>query len=232
MKKVAIVHLYPKELNLYGDGGNVRCLYHRLVRRGFRAEVQEVDIGDKIPAFDLLFIGGGQDREMRIIAKDLHRKSEMLSYAVQSGKTVLAICGGFQLLGNAYTLYSGEVLRLTGALPFETLGGAKRMVGNMVFETPFGKVVGFENHSGKTYLSPSLTPLGKVLVGGGNNGEDGGEGVLFQNTFGTYAHGPVLPKNPALADELLKRALHQTELAPLDDEAENRCHADLISRFC
>ena len=217
-------------MNLYGDGGNVRCLYFRLAKRGFDVRVREVKIGDRLGNFDLLFIGGGQDREMKIISRDLKRKSDELCYAVQSGKTILAICGGFQLLGEYYQSASGEVMELSGALDFYTVGGKERMIGNTVFKTPFGTVVGFENHSGRTYLPSHLSPLGKVIRGFGNNGEDRGEGVLYLNTFSTYAHGPVLPKNPAFADELLRRAT-ACELAPLDDTEETLCHNTLIKRF-
>ena len=226
MKRIA--HLYPNELNLYGDIGNVICLYYRLTKRGFSAEIQNVDIGDKLSDFDILVIGGGQDKEMNIIANDLKRKSEMLSYCINCEKTVFAVCAGFQLLGKYYINQQGNELKLSGALDFYTEGSDKRMIGNTVFETPFGKVVGFENHSGKTYLSKDLKPLGKIISGCGNNGEDGYEGLLFKNTIATYAHGAVLPKNPALADEIIKRALCCDELAELDDEEETRCHNSLV----
>ncbi|MBQ8980647.1 MAG: glutamine amidotransferase [Eubacterium sp.] len=230
MKTITIAHLYPKEMNLYGDSGNVLCLCYRLNKRGYNTQVIQVGIGNKLGDFDILFIGGGQDREMQIISQDLKRKSDAITYAIQSSKTVLAICGGYQLLGEYYQSADGNVMKLCGALPFYTIGGSVRMIGNTVFDTPFGKVVGFENHSGKTYLDSVLSPLGRVAGGFGNNGEDGGEGLLFNNTFCTYAHGCVLPKNPALADEILRRATGD-ELAPLDDEAELRCHNLLIKRF-
>lgn len=229
IKTVRIAHLYPKEMNLYGDSGNVLCLQHRLKARGYDTAVLEIGIGDVIPDFDILFIGGGQDREMKLVAYDLRKKAEMLRYAVHCGKTVLAICGGYQLLGDYYKTYSGDTLRLSGALPFYTEGSKNRMVGNTVTDTPFGKIVGFENHSGRTFLG-GIPPLGTVITGYGNNGIDKTEGLLFQNTFGTYAHGPVLPKNPALADELLRRALG-CELPALEDGIENLCHNRLVRRF-
>lgn len=231
MKKVVIASLYPNELNLYGDRGNVLCLYYRLKKRGYGAEIQSINIGERLGGFDILVIGGGQDREMKIIKNDLKRKSEMLSFCINSGKTVFAVCAGFQLLGNYYINQKGEEMKLSGALDFYTKASAGRMIGNIVYQTPFGKVVGFENHSGKTYLPSKLSPLGRVISGFGNNGEDGGEGLLFKNTFATYAHGAVLPKNPALADEIIKRALGTNELAPLDDEIENHCHEQLINIF-
>ncbi len=230
MKRIRIAHLYPQQLNLYGDTGNVRCLLYRLQQRGFLCEVADIGVGDRLRDFDLLFIGGGQDREMQLIARDIKRKADALSYAVHCGKTVLAICGGYQLLGAYYRFADGTELPLSGALPFFTVGGRERMIGNLVYRTPFGDVVGFENHSGKTYLQGDLRPLGSVRCGFGNNGEDGGEGLLYQNTFGTYAHGCVLPKNPALADEILRRAAG-CDLAPLDDAAETRCHNLLLERF-
>lgn len=229
VKKIKIVHLYPKELSLYGDSGNILCIVKRLEERGYKTDVKNIGIGDTISDFDLMFIGGGQDKEMKIISRDLRKKGDMLRYAVNSGKTLLAICGGFQLLGEYYKTTDGDILRLSSALPFYTLCGEKRMIGNIVFKTPFGTAAGFENHSGKTYLN-GLEPLGKVISGFGNNGEDETEGLLFKNTFCTYAHGPVLPKNPRLADEILKRATGD-ELSPIDDELENRCNLQLIHRF-
>ena len=229
VKKIKIVHLYPKELSLYGDSGNILCIVKRLEERGYKTDVKNIGIGDTVSDFDLMFIGGGQDKEMKIISRDLRKKGDMLRYAVNSGKTLLAICGGFQLLGEYYKTTDGDILRLSSSLPFYTVGGEKRMIGNIVFKTPFGTAAGFENHSGKTYLN-GLEPLGKVISGFGNNGEDETEGLLFKNTFCTYAHGPVLPKNPRLADEILKRATGD-ELSPIDDELENRCNLQLIHRF-
>jgi hypothetical protein len=230
MSRIKIAHLYPNELNLYGDSGNVLCLYNRLVWRGYSVSVEHIGIDDKLNDFDILFIGGGQDREMKIIQRDVRRKADMISYCVEQGKVVLAICGGYQLLGETYKTYDGDEIKLTGALPFYTIGSDDRMIGNFVYQTDFGNVVGFENHSGKTYLTKQLKPLGKIITGFGNNGVDGGEGVLYKNTFGTYAHGPVLPKNPAFADEIISRAL-KTDLQPLNDTIENLCHNQLISRF-
>lgn len=228
---VKIVHLYPDEMNLYGDGGNIICLKKRLEARNFKVDVIGVGIGDRIPNFDIMFIGGGQDREMKLICKDIRRKSEELTYYINSGKTLLAICGGYQILGEYYKTINSQTIELTGALPFFTECAKQRMIGNIVFDLPFGKTVGFENHGGKTYLAKELQPLGKVITGFGNNGEDKTEGILYKNTFGTYAHGPVLPKNPLLADEIIKRALCVGELQSIDDELEQKCHDSLVSRF-
>lgn len=227
--RLKIAHLYPKELNLYGDCGNLLCLKYRLEKRGIKAEIIPVEAAQALPDFDLLFIGGGQDREMELISRDIRLKGEMLKYAIESEKTVLAICGGYQLLGEYYKTADGNTLRLSGALPFYTEGAEKRMVGNIIFETPFGTAAGFENHSGRTYIG-KLNPLGKVLKGFGNNGTDNTEGLLYKNTFCTYAHGPLLPKNPALADELLSRAL-KTQLEPIDDGLEVKCLKQLIARY-
>ncbi len=228
---IKILHLYPNELNLYGDSGNVLCLYYRLKKRGFNAEIVKAGKGDKIPDFDILFIGGGQDREISIIEKDLKRKSDAISYYIESGKTVLAICGGYQLLGEYFKTNDNRVIRLSGALPFYTEGSKKRMIGNIVMSTPFGKIVGFENHSGRTHLSEELNPLGSIIMGYGNNGSDGKEGLLYKNTFCTYLHGPVLPKNPKFADEILRRSVPQIDHYPLDDNLETLCHNSLIARF-
>ena len=229
IEKLRIVHLYPKELNLYGDNGNLLCLKRRIEQRSIKTEIREVGIGELIPDFDIMVIGGGQDREMGIISSDLKRKSEMLSYCVKSGKVVFSVCAGFQLLGEYYKTADGKIIKLTCALPFYTVAGENRKIGNIITSTPFGKIAGFENHSGITHLSEKLSPLGKVISGFGNDGK--AEGVLFCNTFATYLHGPVLPKNPSLADEIIKRALKTDELSALDDGLENKCHSYLVKRF-
>ncbi len=229
IEKLRLVHLYPKELNLYGDNGNILCIKKRLEKRGITLEIIPVECGEKIPDFDLMFIGGGQDREMDIISHDIRKKGDFLKYAINSGKVVFAVCGGYQLLGEYYLTAEDKKIRLSGALPFYTEGGKKRMIGNLVFETPFCTAVGFENHSGKTYLN-GLSPLGRVISGFGNNGEDGSEGLLYKNVFCTYAHGPLLPKNPVLCDELLSRAAKR-RLEAIDDELETRCGRELIKRF-
>ena len=228
---VRILHLYPQELNLYGDAGNVLCLQRRLEARGFGVRLLYCGIGEQLPDFDILFIGGGQDREMQHIARDTRRKGDALRHAIYADKVILAVCGGYQLLGERYLAANGDCLTLSGALPFSTEGGKKRMIGNLVFRTPFGTAVGFENHCGKTVLPNGLPPLGTVLYGCGNNGADKTEGLLFHNTFGTYAHGPLLPKNPNIADALIMRALGTERLAPLDDTVEIACHDALIARF-
>lgn len=228
--EIKIAHLYPKELNLYGDNGNIICLKYRLEKRGYKVKVVQVNQGDTIPDFDIMFIGGGQDREMSILENDIRRKSDKLYNSVNSGKTILAICGGFQLLGEYYQTGDKKIM-LSGAMPFYTIGSNKRMIGNIVTKSRYGNLVGFENHSGKTYLSTDLKPLGKVVRGYGNNATDRFEGVEFKNTFGTYMHGPVLPKNPQFADEIISRFIPQIKDMPLNDELEKLCHNSLVSRF-
>lgn len=225
---VKIVHLYPKELNTYSDIGNVICLCNRLSCRGYDYELVDVGVGDNIPNFDIMLIGGGQDKDMRLLSPDIRRKSDSLSYYINSNKVIFAVCGGYQLLGEYYRIGS-DTIRLSGALPFYTVAGQYRMIGNFAFNTDFGAIVGFENHSGRTFLCGGLDCLGTLDFGYGNNGYDYTEGVLFKNTFGTYAHGPVLPKNPALADELIRRAIGDIE--PLDDTLENACHDYIYKKF-
>lgn len=233
MSKITILHLYPNEMNLYGDSGNVKCLYQRLTWRGFDCKVIEKGLGDKINFdFDMIFIGGGQDKEMKLLQKDIIRKGDTIRYAIESEKTVLAICGGYQILGSYYKTHHGEQIDLLNAIDFYTLGDKKRMIGNFVYDTDFGKVVGFENHSGKTFLGANVSPLGKILVGNGNNGKDGLEGVRYKNVYATYAHGPVLPKNPNFADEIIKKITGINELQQLDDSLEIHCQQHLIKRFC
>lgn len=223
-----IYHLYPDVLNLYGDRGNVLCMQRRLEWRGMQANIVNVPIGTKLDAknCDLIFIGGGQDFEQEVLLEDLHRgKDEEIRRAVADGTVVLAICGGYQMLGKYYQTYTGERLDYIGAVDFYTVGEKERLIGNYAFDTEFGRVIGFENHSGRTYLGKGVAPLGKMVSGYGNNGRDGTEGVHYKNTFCTYSHGPVLPKNPALADKLIETAMRRRDpsfaLIPLDDSAED-----------
>ena len=240
--KLKICHLYPDVLNLYGDGGNIRCLTQRLSWRGIETELKKLPIGskDRLSDADLIFIGGGQDFEQQVLLEDLHRgRDRELCAAIEDGVTVLAICGGYQLLGSYYETHDGQRCDFIGALDLYTVGAKKRMIGNYMFrcgEALGGMtVVGFENHSGRTHLGSSLVPLGQVLSGFGNNGDDGTEGAHYKNVFGTYSHGPMLPKNPAFADLLLRTALErrygQTELAPLDDALEQMAHDEMCRRL-
>lgn len=238
-QKVRICHLYPDLLNLYGDRGNIICLRQRLAWRGIDAEVLEVPVGEKadLTQCDLIFIGGGQDFEQEVLLPDLRSgKDRELKAAIEDGKTILAICGGYQMLGSYYETWDGVRCDFINAIDYYTVGSKKRMIGNFAFqclrESGGSTVVGFENHSGKTYLGSGVQPLGKILIGGGNNGEDGGEGVRYHNVFGTYSHGPVLPKNPELCDFILQTALSdRIELEPLNDQAELAAHDAMLKRL-
>ena len=237
-----IFHMYPDVLNLYGDRGNILCLRRRLEWRGIGVTVTEKPIGaeQQLSGADLIFIGGGQDFEQEALLEDLHRgRDAQLRAAIADGVPVLAICGGYQMLGNYYETHEGRRCDFIGAIDLYTIGGRERMIGNYMFrcgpESGGSTVVGFENHSGRTHLGPGVTPLGQVLAGHGNNGTDGGEGVRFRNVFGTYSHGPLLPKNPALCDEILRTALERkygaADLAPLDDAAETLAHDEMVRRL-
>ncbi len=239
MRKLNIFHIYPDLLNLYGDRGNILCLKQRIERRGIETEVTEVKMGEKLDTndADILFIGGGQDFEQDVLLKDLKGdKEKAIIDAVESEKTLLAICGGYQMLGKYYKTHDGKQMDFIGAIDFYTVGSNTRMIGNYAFETDDNiKIVGFENHSGKTYLGENVSPLGTVISGFGNNGEDNKEGVLYKNTFCTYSHGPVLPKNPKFADKLIKTALMkkygECELEPLNDEFENKAHKFVMETY-
>ena len=232
--KLVIGHLYPDLMNLYGDRGNVIALEKRCLWRGIDVEVRRMGVGDALDfsGCDLLFIGGGQDREQAIVWPDLERRREDLVRAVESHAVLLAVCGGYQLLGRYYRTPEGEEIPGLGILDLHTVAGSTRMIGNAVCSSPHladpGTLVGFENHGGKTYLGPGCTPLGRVRVGSGNNGEDGNEGAVYRNVFGTYLHGSLLPKNPHFADLLLGRALARRDpgalLEELEDELEWRAH--------
>ncbi len=237
-KALNIVHLYPELLNLYGDGGNIITLARRLEWRGIRAHIAEVAISDA-PTFadaDIVFIGGGSDREQAIVCERLlSRKAELASF-VADGGVLLAVCGGYQLLGHSYAM-GDDVLEGLGLVDMETRRGAPRLIGNIVVDSPVSPqpVVGYENHGGRTTLGPNVRPLGRVLFGHGNDGETGEEGCLFKNVLGTYVHGPLLPKNPGVADWLLSRALERRfgdgSLKPLDDAVElaaNKVMADRL----
>ena len=240
--ELKICHMYPDVLNLYGDGGNIRCITRRLQWRGIDAEVTRLPIGSSasLGGFDLVFIGGGQDFEQQVLLEDLHRgKDREIRAAVEDGLPFLTICGGYQMLGSYYETYDGQRCDFIGALDLYTVGSKVRMIGNYSFrcgeESGGSVVVGFENHSGKTWLGSGVQPLGKVLSGCGNNGEDGSEGARYKNVFGTYSHGPLLPKNPVFCDHLLLTALERkygvAELAPLDDTAERNAHDEVLARL-
>ncbi|MGE5673118.1 MAG: type 1 glutamine amidotransferase [Mycobacterium leprae] len=241
--RIHIGWLYPEYMNLYGDRGNVIVLEQRSRWHGLEPVLTKVSLGQKADfrQFDLLMMGGGQDREQGLIADDFAKvKGDSLGTAIHDGLAVLAVCGGYQMLGKYFRTHTGELLQFTGILDLWTEGSHDRMIGNVVIESAmFGSsrtMVGFENHSGKTYLGKGLKPLGKVVRGYGNNGADKMEGVLFKNTVGTYLHGSILPKNPHLADWLIQRALDrryggEVKIGTLNDELEQKAHEAIIKRF-
>lgn len=228
-----LAHLYPDLMNLYGDRGNIIALRRRCELRGIGLEVVEVSAGDEFDpaAYDLVFVGGGQDREQRRVAEDLQRHGESIKAAVEDGLPLLSVCGGYQLMGRYYRSADGEELPGISLFDLTTVhpgAGAERCIGDVVAEADGVVLVGFENHGGRTYLGPDAKPLARVLAGHGNNNEDRTEGAVYKNAFGTYLHGSLLPKNPALADRLISLALERKygdgELPPLDDSAEQRAH--------
>ena len=238
-----ICHLYPDILNLYGDRGNIITMKRRLEGRGIKVNIDECSIGQPLNAdkYDIFFIGGGQDFEQEVLLRDLSSgKAQDIRTAVEEEKTFLAICGGYQMLGEYYKTWDGVQLDFIGAIGVHTIGAKERMIGNYMFRTTPESgdtvVVGFENHSGKTYLSEQVAPLGMMLSGNGNNGEDKTEGARYKNVFGTYSHGSLLPKNPVLCDFILQTSLNHRydgaePLAPLDDTLELNAHRYMQERL-
>jgi len=236
--KFSIGHLYPKHLNLYGDMGNVITLKKRSLWRGIEVEYNEINPEDIIPECDLYFIGGGQDKEQVTVASCMYKQKDFLLNQRDKGAVFLGICGGFQLFGQYYQPFEGEKLLGVTLLDAYTVAGKKRFIGNVTARTSFlspETLVGFENHSGLTYLQGNTKPLASVEVGNGNNGNDGSEGGRFMNVFGTYLHGSLLPKNPHFADYLISLALEKRygekiELPALDDEIELNAHRAVVGK--
>ena len=229
--RIRVGHLYPGYLNIYADRGNIAVLDRRAALRGHELDVRPVGIGDPLDpnAYDLLYVGGGQDREQALIAPDLVAKGEAIRSAHLAGVAVLAVCGGYQLLGRGYRGRDGSFMGGVGLFPLETVAGTRRMIGDVLLECELDpgeprRLAGFENHAGQTLLDPDATPLGRVVHGFGNDGESGFEGCRSGRALGTYLHGPLLPRNPWLADWLLAQALAHASgdgpepLEPLDDE--------------
>jgi CobQ-like glutamine amidotransferase family enzyme len=225
---IRVGHLYPDYLNIYADRGNIAVFARRAAWRGHELVVDAIGLDDAIVpgAHDLYYVGGGQDREQFLVAENLAAKAEPLVEAVHAGAALLAVCGGYQLLGRGYRGFHGEDMPGVGLFPHETVAGDTRMIGDVLLETELGPIAGFENHAGRTKLDDGATPLGRVVAGFGNDGESGYEGCRLLRAIGTYLHGPLLPRNPHLADWLLAQALaHRSggeppELAPLPDELE------------
>ena len=257
-----LAHLYPEQMNIYGDRGNILTLTQRCAWRGVAVDLLPVGVGADVDwgAIDIVFFGGGQDSGQALIAADfVERQGPALRAAVEDGLVLLSICGGYQLLGHTHVTHAGEQLPGVGVFDVRTVGGDVRLIGNIVVETELTtddrppivydrepqivgrrssvvRLIGFENHSGRTYLGPGARPLGRVLAGHGNNGEDGGEGAVYRNAFGCYMHGSLLPKNPFFADHLIGLALRRrygpgAELAPLDDRLELAAQRTMVERL-
>ena len=226
--EITIAHLYPREMSIYGDLGNVIALRKRLEWRGYSVVVRPVEVGEPFDfaEVDLVFGGGGQDSGQVVIGADLLARGESLRTAAAAGLPMLVICGTYQLFGHGFTTISGREIPGISVLGARTVGSTVRMIGNVVVESPYGRLVGFENHSGQTTLDPGQEPLGTVSKGYGNTSDGHVEGARSANVIGTYLHGPILPKNPRLTDHLILTALNRrlgvTELAPLDDAVERR----------
>ncbi|HKZ34544.1 MAG TPA: glutamine amidotransferase [Patescibacteria group bacterium] len=236
MADIHLVHLYHDLMNIYGDRGNILTLALRCRWRNISIRISEISLREDLPLdTDVLFFGGGQDQQQEIVSHNLQEKKESFTKLAHSGVVMLAICGGYQLLGKFYKPHHGEDLPGVGVLDIETVAGNTRMIGNCVVAWEKQTLVGFENHSGKTYLGRKAKPLGEVLIGHGNNGEDFTEGAVSQNIFGCYLHGSLLPKNPRFADMLITRALERKTkkkvlLPPLSDRIEEEAHRSAVKR--
>jgi CobQ-like glutamine amidotransferase family enzyme len=228
---ITIVHLYPRDMNIYGDHGNVLTLLRRLHWHGYRAEVVDYNQGDRFPAApDILVGGGGQDSGQTRVEADLHKQAQRLTEYAEDGMPMLMVCGLYQLFGRFFRTADGTEIKGIGLLDLETRAGKRRLVGNVVSSSSeFGDVIGFENHSGETFLGSGTRPLGRVPAGVGNNGVDGTEGAQYRNVIATYLHGSVLPKNPRLADHLLATAVRRKfghfEPRPIDDTMAEQARA-------
>ena len=234
--KLQIAHLYPDLLNLYGDRGNIQCMVMRCLWRGIEAEVTEYRLDDAVDfeKTDIVLLGGGSDREQMIVCTRLQQIRKDFQAYVEDGGTVLAVCGGYQLLGQYYETPDGRMKGLE-LVDMYTKQESPRLIGNIVLKSrafPY-EIVGFENHGGRTFIGNN-TAFGEVVSGFGNNGKDGCEGVRYKNVTGTYLHGPLLPKNPHVCDLLLKNALERkygkTELSILEDDLEQEANRFITER--
>ncbi len=237
--KLKLVHLYPLFLNIYGDVGNVKVLKNRCEWRGIDLEIEQVNIDDKLESgTDIYFIGGGQDRQQVEVSLEMQKNKSFFVDEYNNDSVFLGICGGYQLMGQYYQPHDAKRLDGIGILDAYTVAGSTRFIGNvsakMDYLTP-NTLVGFENHSGLTYLNGETKPIAEVVVGNGNNGQDRTEGARSRNAFGTYLHGSFLPKNPHFADYLIKLALKKRynddiELEPLDDTIELKAHESVLNK--
>ncbi|MEB3102089.1 type 1 glutamine amidotransferase [Ferviditalea candida] len=233
MKQLTLYNFFPNHLNLYGDRGNLQVLFKRCEWRDIQLHIKEVTRIDHLTLSDadLLFWGGGGDREQRLLSQQLVRIRENIKAVLEDGAAGLAICGGYQLLGQYYETLNGTQIQGIQVFDYYTKAEKQRLVGDLMIESKeFGSVIGFENHSGRTYHQGQ--PLGVVIHGYGNNGRDGTEGFRRQHFIGTYIHGPLLPKNPAIADQLilwaLKRKYGDSQLSQLEDSVETQAKNQAI----
>lgn len=251
MLRIKVCHLYPDILNLYGDRGNVLIFCRRAEWRGIEVQLDLISLTDRVrfTDYDFIFTGGGADLDQGLVSNDLERKGPLLIDAVEQGVSLLCICGGYQLLGRYYRAQDGSTIPGVGLFDLYTEAGLRRLKGNILLELDpelrgetsafrnqqLGTLVGFENHSGRTFLGKTVRPLARVIRGNGNNGADSTEGVSYKNAFGTYLHGPFLSKNPHFADLLITRALSRrhgsVNLAPLDDTLEINAHRVMERRL-
>jgi len=228
--------LYPSKMNIYGDRGNVIALKQRASWRGLSPRVVEINIGDSIPGdIDVFFFGGGQDEQQVAVSRDLQgAKGEAIKAAIENGAGMLAVCGGYQLLGHEYRPHATDPLPGIGLFDVVSVAGPERFIGNVVVESQWGDLVGFENHSGLTHLGSGQSPMGKVKIGRGNNGSDGTEGAIYRNAIGCYLHGSLLPKNPAVTDWLIEQSLRRRDpdftLLTLADATEQAARSTAIER--
>jgi lipid II isoglutaminyl synthase (glutamine-hydrolysing) len=235
MNSIKIIHLYPKEMNIYGDNGNILVLRRRLDWRNIPNEVIRIGIGDKLPDDAHIIVGGGgQDAGQSLIASDLKHKTKSLQYLVESGTPMLMICGMYQMFGHYFKTQDGTVIPGIGILDVITEAAKGRLIGNVICETTWGKIVGYENHSGRTKLGAMAKPLGSTKKGQGNNGMDNTEGARQNSVFGSYLHGPILARSPEFTDYLLELAIDKAglkkSLMKLDDKLENLARQIAASR--
>jgi CobQ-like glutamine amidotransferase family enzyme len=236
MKPIKISHLYPERMSIYGDYGNIVALTQRMNWRGIKNEVVRVEVGDKLPNdTDLIFIGGGQDKGQVIVAEDLQKKAKQIKELVENDVPLLAVCGGYQLLGEYFISSDYGELKGIGLFNVITKAGRQRMIGNIIVQSDlFGELVGFENHSGATEFVGRAHPLGRVKKGYGNNPRDKNEGAVYKNAIGTYMHGSFLPKNPMVCDWLIQRAMSRggevVGLKDLDDSIEMMARKSAVKR--
>lgn len=242
MRSLNIGWLYPELMNVYGDIGNIIVLSKRCEWRGIKANIKHLDVGfnqSELDNCDILFMGGAQDRQQKIVATDLKKKSNELKIKIESGMPGLYVCGAYQFLGKYYKEADGTIIRGLGIFDLYTENpgeDVQRLIGNVIIDSKFGKLIGFENHGGRTYLGKNIESLGKVLTGFGNNGEDKTEGAVYKNSVGSYFHGPILPKNPKLADYLIKLALERKysspiKLSPIENPIEEKARKIIANRL-